>query len=256
MSRISLSDVTIEFPIYGGNLSFRKAIFHQTVGGLIKNKEQRIPIVTALDSVCLSIDDGDRVGLIGHNGAGKSTLLRTIAGIYPPSAGRVQISGRVSPLFDMYLGLRAESTGYENIFIVGLFLGMPWNEIKKRVDEIVDFAELGDFAGLPVKSYSTGMQWRLAFSIATSIAPDILLLDEGFGAVDTAFSAKADQRISALIRRSAVVAIASHSESVIRRLCNKALILHHGKAVGVGDIDEMLAMYNAGVDAAEPLGRN
>lgn len=248
MSRISLKDVSIEFPVYGGNLSFRKTIFHQTVGGLIKNKEQRIPVVTALDSISLDFDDGDRIGLIGHNGAGKSTLLRTLAGIYPPATGHVHVSGKVSPLFDMYLGLRAESTGYENIFSIGMFLGMTWNEIKNRTHEIVDFAELGDFAGLPVKSYSTGMQWRLAFSIATSIETDILLLDEGFGAIDKSFAAKADQRINKLIQRSAIVVVASHTESLIRRICNKVVVLQRGKVVGTGSLDEMLAMYHAGIE--------
>lgn len=251
-----MRDVSIEFPIYGGNLSFRKAIFRQAVGGLIKNKEQRIPIITALDSINLDINDGDRVGLIGHNGAGKSTLLRTVAGIYPPATGHVHVNGKISPLFDMYLGLRLESTGYENIFSIGMFMGMGWREIKNRMDEIIDFAELGDFAGLPVKSYSTGMQWRLAFSIATSIETDILLLDEGFGAIDMSFATKADDRISKLIRRSAVVVLASHSENLIRRICTKVVVLERGRILGVGFLDEMLEMYHARMTGEEPTRQN
>jgi ABC-2 type transport system ATP-binding protein len=251
MPRISLKDITVEFPIYGGNLSFRKAFIGQAVGGLIKKKQgQRIPVVTALDSISLEINDGDRVALIGHNGAGKSTLLRTLAGIYSPVAGEIQVLGRISPLFDMSLGMRPELTGLENIYSIGMFLGMTKKEVTSRIDEVINFASLGEFSTLPVKTYSTGMQWRLAFSIATSIETDILLLDEGIGAVDSSFTVKAERRINDLVSRSSAVVIASHSESLIRSLCNKAVLLQHGKLTGYGALDEMLELYNSRSDRA------
>ena len=181
--------------------------------------------------------------MMGHNGAGKSTLLRVLAGVYVPTSGRVAIDGRVSALFNTVPGLDMDDTGFENIHTCGMFLGMTRSEIIAKTPEIAEFTELGDYLNLPVRTYSAGMITRLGFAIATSIDPEILLLDEGLGAGDARFAEHANQRIDRLVQRSSILVIASHSEGLVRSMCNRAILLESGRVVADGSADEVIDTY-------------
>jgi ABC-type polysaccharide/polyol phosphate transport system ATPase subunit len=243
MASLILDNVTVDFPIYGAQKSFRSALRAAT-GGLIRREgADRHVTVRALDHLSLTIKHGDRLGIIGHNGAGKSTLLRVCAGVYEPSEGRVHIEGKVSPLFNTSPGLDLDDTGYENIITCGLFLGMTREEIAKKTTDIEVFSELGDYLSLPVKTYSAGMLTRLGFAIATAIDPEILILDEGLGAGDARFAEKAKKRVDALIERASILILASHSDVLIKSLCNRAILLESGRVVTEGDVDEVIGIY-------------
>jgi ABC-type polysaccharide/polyol phosphate transport system ATPase subunit len=158
--------------------------------------------------------------------------------------GKVTTSGRLSPLFNTAPGLDMDDTGYENVLTCGLFLGMSRSEILDKTAEIEEFAELGDFMALPVRSYSTGMLTRLSFAVATAIEPEILILDEGLGAGDVRFIERAKKRVDALIERSSIVVLASHSEALLRQICNRALLLNSGRVAAQGPIDEVIEKYH------------
>ncbi len=226
--------------------SFRKVLFGEGIGALIRTGSgaARHPIVRALDGVSLTVQDGDRLGLIGPNGAGKSTLLRVMVGVYAPVSGTIDISGRVSSLFTVTLGMDPDDTGLENITNLGLMLSMSSDEIREKTPEIAAFSELGDYLTLPVRTYSSGMMLRLAFGVATSIEPEILLLDEGLGAGDAAFAERAKRRFDDLMARSSIVVLASHSDGLIRELCNKAVYLDKGQVQMAGAVDEVIEAYH------------
>jgi ABC-type polysaccharide/polyol phosphate transport system ATPase subunit len=171
-------------------------------------------------------------------------MLRVFAGIYQPSQGTISIEGRVSPLFSTSPGLDLDDTGYENIVTCGLLLGMSRDEIERKLPEIEAFSELSDYLALPARTYSTGMLVRLGFAIATAIDPEILLLDEELGAGDARFAMHAAKRIEALIERSSIVVLASQSEELIRQICNRAILLDHGRVIADGPTDEVLEIYN------------
>jgi ABC-type polysaccharide/polyol phosphate transport system ATPase subunit len=213
-------------------------------------------IVRALDNVSFTIHHGDQLGILGHNGAGKSTMLRVLAGIYQPTQGRISIDGHVSPLFNVSPGLDMDDTGYENIVTCGLFLGMSHDEIERKLPAIEAFTELNEYLSLPVRTYSSGMLVRLGFAIATAIDPEILLLDEGLGAGDARFAASAAERVRAMIERSSIMVLASHSDALIRQMCKRAILLHHGRIVADGPTEETLEVYariNRGEPAPEPI---
>ena len=197
----------------------------------------------ALQNVSLKLGHGDRLGILGHNGAGKSTLLRVMAGVYVPTTGRVIIDGSVSPLFNSSPGLDIDDTGYENILTCGMLLGMTREEVTRKTPEIAAFTELGDYLNLPVRAYSTGMVTRLGFAIATAIDPEILLLDEGLAAGDARFAEHANRRIDALVERSSILVLASHSEALIRARCNRAMLLDGGRNVVLGGVDDVIEVY-------------
>jgi len=199
--------------------------------------------VHALRDVSFSAQHGDRVGLIGPNGAGKSTLLRVLAGIYEPTAGSVRCDGQVVPLFNPALGMEPEATGHQNIRLRGLLLGLRPQEIESRRNEIAAFTELGNYLDMPVRTYSSGMSLRLAFAISTCFVPEILLLDEWIGVGDAHFVEKAEQRMQEVVGQSSIVVIASHSNDLIRRLCNKALYIEAGRVKAEGSVDDVLAAY-------------
>ncbi len=225
--------------------SLRHQLARINVGGSISGAKARHVTVRSLDSVSFEAHEGDRVGLIGQNGAGKTTLLRTLARIYEPVSGTLRIEGQSAPLFDITLGMDMEANGYENIKLRGLFLGMSLSQIEERMDEIVAFCELGDFLSMPLRTYSSGMLVRLAFAVVTSFAPDILLLDEMIGAGDATFLQKAQARLQRFIASARIMFLASHSTAVIKDFCNKAILLHHGKLVAFGPVDDVLAAYAA-----------
>lgn len=245
MASITLDKVCADFPVYGSQISFRKALFNRAIGGLLSRPDDGSKRITvrALDHVSLQIRDGDQLGIIGHNGAGKSTLLRMLAGIYEPSQGTVKIEGGVSPLFNTSPGMDLDDTGYENIVTCGLFLGMSREEIAAKTEDIENFAELGEYMALPVRTYSAGMLVRLGFAIATAIDPEILLLDEGLGAGDARFANRVRKRMDALIKRSNIMVLASHSESLIEQMCNRAILLSQGRIVAEGTPKEVTERY-------------
>jgi ABC-type polysaccharide/polyol phosphate transport system ATPase subunit len=246
VASIVLEDVVVDFPIYGAQKSLRSELLGRATGGVIRHEgaHQRRVTVRALDKVSLTLEHGDRVGLIGHNGAGKSTLLRVLAGVYEPTSGRIAMDGSVSPLFNTSPGLDPEDTGYENIMTCGLFLGMTRDEILRKMPDIEQFSELGEYLSLPCKTYSSGMLMRLGFAIATAIDPEILILDEGLGAGDARFAERAGQRIDALVARSSIMVLASHANSLIQSMCNKAVLMEGGKFRAFGPVDEVLALYD------------
>lgn len=252
MAGITLDNLTIDFPIYGAQMSFRTELFQRAVGGFIRRegKGQRVTI-RALDSISLAVKEGDRLALIGHNGAGKSTLLKALAGVYEPTAGTIRTEGRISPLFNLSPGWDLEDTGYENIVNCGLFLGMSPSEVKYKTPEIAAASGLGDYLAFPARTYSTGMTLRLAFSIATAIDPEILLLDEGLSAGDATFAAAAEARMNGLLNRTRILVLASHSLGLLRSWCNKAIMLDRGRVVCSGTVDEVADFYakRAAVDA-------
>ncbi len=189
--------------------------------------------VTALDGISFELKSGDRLGLIGPNGAGKTTLLKVLQGIYSPTSGSLDIEGRVDSLLNINLGFRREASGRRNITLRGLISGWNKDEIEERIDEIIEFSELGDFIDMPYKSYSRGMAARLAFSIATSFPPGILLMDEWMGAGDKSFQEKARQRMIDLTENAGIIVLASHNETLLEKTCNKTLALEGGKIMRV-----------------------
>jgi ABC-type polysaccharide/polyol phosphate transport system ATPase subunit len=244
MATLILDRVTIDFPIYDSQKTFRSALRAAT-GGLI-TRDARTPkrvTVRALDDVSLTLKDGDRLGLIGHNGAGKSTLLRVCAQVYEPTQGRVFAEGKISPLFNAAPGLDTDDTGYENIMTCALLMGMTRDEIVRKTPDIAEFSGLGEYLFLPVRTYSSGMLTRLSFSIATAIDPEILILDEGLGTGDAQFAEQAKQRVDALIARSSILILASHSDALIQSMCNKAILLQAGTIVREGSVQEVLDAY-------------
>jgi ABC-2 type transport system ATP-binding protein len=241
--RIETRQASVDFPIFDAKTrSLKKAVLGM-VGGNIASDHRKVPVIQALHDIDITIEEGDRVALVGHNGAGKSTLLRLLSGIYAPTSGSALIEGRVAPVFDLGVGMDPEISGYENIMIRGLFLGMSRKQMEARVDEIADFSELGDFLSMPLRTYSTGMRVRLALGVVTSIDPEILLFDEGIGAVDSAFLAKAQGRLQELVERAGLLVFASHSDEFLRKLCTSAIWMEHGRVKQRGGLREVLTAY-------------
>jgi ABC-type polysaccharide/polyol phosphate transport system ATPase subunit len=245
MARVVLENVRVDFPIYGAQRNLRKVLFERATGGLIQRqgKNQDRVVVKALDGVSMTLEDGDRIGLIGHNGSGKSTLLKVLAGIYEPIEGSLLVEGRVTPLFDMMPGLDFEDSGYENIITGGLLLGLSRDEIESKIADVEEFSELGEYLSLPVRTYSTGMLTRLGFALVTALDPGVLLMDEGIGAADAHFAERAEKRLTEFVGRSRIVVIASHSPGMIKSICNKAALLVAGRIVATGTVDEVFAQY-------------
>ncbi len=208
-------------------------------------RQRRNPLlkVRALQDVNLHFDYGDRVGIIGGNGAGKSTLLRLLAGVYWPTRGRRAVTGRVSSLFELNLGFEGEASGRQNIMYRGYLQGESPRSIRSKMQEIADFSELGRFLDIPVRYYSAGMMVRLAFSIATTIEPDILLVDEVLGAGDLAFQQKAQKRMKELMSRARIIVIVSHDLGTLSRLCDTGVWLAQGRVRMVGPMKEVIAAY-------------
>jgi ABC-type polysaccharide/polyol phosphate transport system ATPase subunit len=242
---INLSNIELELPIYDVVAqSLKKRVMNIARKSRIVEDASGIVLVKAIDNLSLYLESGDRLGLIGHNGAGKSTLLRIIAGIYPPTGGKIEIRGRCIPLLDISIGMDELSTGLQNIRLRSLLLGMNDNEISKKVDEISEFTELGDYLDLPLRTYSSGMKLRLAFAISTAVEADILLLDEVLGVGDSSFQEKANLRLKQLQDRCEIVILAIHSNETIRKTCNKVLWMENGRAKMFGDTDTVVDAYN------------
>jgi len=224
MAKIKLDQVTIEIPVFGGHSrSLKNSFLKRFVDG----RSQDMTSVTALSNVSLNLKDSDRLGVMAPNGAGKSTLLRTIAGIYEPTSGSIEVEGKIASLIDISLGMNPEATGYENIRMRGIMMGLSLNEIKSLEEEIADFTELGSFLKMPTHTYSTGMHMRLGFAVSTSIPADIILMDEWLSVGDSDFMVKAEHRLQKYIEKSSILVIASHSENLISKLTNQVIHLEH-----------------------------
>ena len=240
MAFISAHDVSVVYPVYSARgRSLKNQLMRKVGGGIHVSQDDQIT-VTALENITVMLRSGDRVALIGANGAGKSTLLRVLAGILEPTTGQVRIRGQVSSLLDMSMGMDPEATGYENIIMRSVFLGASFAEAKTRVAEIEEFSELGDYLRLPMRTYSTGMCLRLSFSVAMAMQPQILVLDEMIAAGDAAFAAKAQTRMEQLVNELEILVLATHDMSLARRMCNRALILGHGRVVKDASIEEAI----------------
>jgi ABC-type polysaccharide/polyol phosphate transport system ATPase subunit len=211
-----------------------KASPRATVGGRFQTASRGRQFVTALEDVSFDLKAGDRLGLLGSNGAGKTTLLKVLYGIYEPTAGSVEAHGRRDALFNIQLGFRNQASGRRNIVLRGLING--WNEVEidGRMEEIIDFSELGDFIDMPVHSYSQGMAARLAFAIATSFEPEILLMDEWIGAGDKDFQEKAKARVEQMVTKAGIIVLASHNPTLVERVCNRVIVLDHGRVAWDG----------------------
>ena len=239
---IDIQGAAVDFPIFDAKTrSLKKAVLGRA-GGRI-GTESKVPIIEALRDINIKLRKGERVALVGHNGAGKSTLLRLMAGIYEPTRGRASIRGTVAPVFDLAVGMDPEISGLDNILIRGLFLGMTRKQMETRVDDIAAFTELGDYLEMPLRTYSTGMRVRLALGVVTSIDPEILLLDEGIGAVDAEFLAKARDRLFELVDRSGMLVFASHSDEFLADLCSTAIWMEHGQIKEHGPLRDVLHHY-------------
>jgi ABC-type polysaccharide/polyol phosphate transport system ATPase subunit len=261
MSSIRLNNVLVEIPIYSGvDRSLKFNLFRSTgagkilrsAGGAIARDQRNRIVIRALDDVTLDINDGDRIALLGRNGAGKTTLLRVLANVLEPVRGTVRISGRISTLFNVSGLLDPELPGDENILFAGGLIGIPRNKLKALLPEIAAFAELGDYLQMPVRTYSSGMLVRLGFAIATSIEPDILLMDEVIGAGDVHFVEKAVHRARNLYQRSNIMVVASHNPALLHGLCNKGILMDRGKVVMMGPLQEVAERYEKNDWATNP----
>jgi lipopolysaccharide transport system ATP-binding protein len=241
MALVELEDVGLLFRVRRhGRISLKEYV----IKGLFLPSKKSTFEVQALEHIDLRIEEGDKLGVIGHNGAGKSTLLKLLAGIYPPTSGRRRVRGRISSLFDISVGFEMEASGWDNIKYRGFLQGETPQTIGTKIQPIAEFSELGKFLDMPVRYYSAGMHVRLAFSIATAIEPEILLIDEALGAGDLEFQEKARQRIRKLISNAQAVVVVSHDLKSIAMLCEKVLWLDHGRMQMLGPADEVIAAYS------------
>ncbi len=223
MAHIKLDQASVEIPIYSNH---NRSIKNSLLKNLTKDKV--LPhSVKALNNITLDLKDGDRLGVMGPNGAGKSTLLRTLAGVYHPTSGSIDVSGSIASLIDISLGMDSEATGYENIRMRGIMMGMKLKQIKTIEEEIAEFTELGKFLELPIRTYSTGMHMRLGFAVSTTVPADIILMDEWLSVGDSDFLIKAEKRLHDYIQKSSILVLASHSEDLISKLTNQTLRLEH-----------------------------
>jgi ABC-type polysaccharide/polyol phosphate transport system ATPase subunit len=242
MARIALRNVEVTFPIFSSHTRSLKTVVLSRLGGSLA-EHNRTVVVEALKNISLELNDGDRLGIIGHNGAGKTTFLRLVSCVYPPVTGEIIVEGKVSSFTDITLGMDPESTGWQNIIFRCVFLGLTFAEARELAPSIGEFSELGEYLDLPVRTYSSGMFLRLAFAISTAVQPDIVVMDEMIGAGDQSFIDKAKKRVDQLLQRTRILVLASHSEPIIRSFCDKVLWLEKGTIKMLGPTDRVMASY-------------
>jgi len=242
---IKMESVHLYYPLMSlKSHSFQIAMYNK-LGGILgkKNNSNGVQYVHALRDITLEIKRGQRLGIIGHNGAGKTTLLRVLAGVYPPSSGKVFVRGKVTAMTDFTLGMDPNVSGLQNIVLRLIFMGYSHKTARGAVEDIVEFSELGDFIHLPVRTYSTGMFMRLAFAISTHFIPEILLLDEVIGAGDESFKSKVLKRIEELLGGAKIVILSSHDLGAVEKYCNSALVMDHGKITFSGPPFDAINYY-------------
>ncbi len=232
---IELKNVNLELPVYqGSKLSLKKELINFASGGKIFKENNKNISVRVLENVSLELKNGDRLGVIGKNGSGKTSFLRLVNGIYNPSSGSKTVKGSIGSLIDISLGTDQEMSGRENIYVRGYLIGLKKEEIENKINELIEFTELGDFIDMPMYTYSSGMNLRLAFAVSTIIEPDILLMDEWLSVGDESFKAKAELRLKKVVDKTGILIIASHSQDVITKICNKVIWLENGKLKKIG----------------------
>lgn len=230
--KIEIQNLSIKFPLKYPNFN---SLRHRIIN-LILQKKMGEKYYYALNNISLELKSGDRVALVGNNGAGKTTLLRAISDIYEPTKGNINVVGSIGSFIDLTMGMSMEATGKENIYIRGILGGMKIDEINKKQEAIVKFADLGDFINQPLRTYSSGMIMRLGFSILTSLDVDIVLMDEWLATGDSDFQKKATKKIYSIIDNSHIFIMASHSDELIKKLCNKVVKIDKGSIVEVKEI--------------------
>jgi lipopolysaccharide transport system ATP-binding protein len=242
-SEITLTEVSITFPLarYQARQSWAKEESRKS-GGKILRPTRGITQICALENVNLTIKTGDRLGILGHNGAGKSTLLRAIIGVYPPNHGAVRVEGRLASMIDIHTGFDNMSSGIDNIRLRAMFMNIPKELVEARLPEVAEFTGLGDYLDLPLATYSSGMRARLAFAIATGFDPEIIVMDEWLSAGDRTFREKAEARMSAFVDQADILVIASHSDLLLTRVCNRAIVLNSGHIVFDGPVEEAIEL--------------
>src|SRR5258708_5978590 len=244
MSSIVVENLTIDIPVLSMRARSLRAVAVEkarSIGGKIVYNGSHVTVVRARVEISFTLGRGDRLGLIGPNGAGKSTLIRVLADIYAPSTGKVERQGTLTPMFDIGIGFDQEATGYENIVLRGMMMGLSRREIADRSDEIAAFSELGEYLDLPIRTYSAGMTLRLMFSIATSVAGDIILMDEWISAGDESFQNKAQKRMLEITGKAGILVIASHDLNTLRQHCNLGMRLEKGRIADFGPIERVLS---------------
>ena len=246
MARVELKNLSLTYPVVNVGASIRRAAMSGVTGGLIQ-RGRDVSLVEAIRDITLTIQSGDRVGLIGHNGAGKSTLLRVLAGIYKPTRGAVSIEGRVGSLLDIGFGIDPEETGWQNLTFVFKMMCRDAEQRAALIEDVAEFTELGEFLHMPVRTYSTGMQMRLSFGIATAMSPNILLMDEMISAGDASFYGKAQLRLQKMTESADILVLASHSAELIKSWCNKVVWLEKGELRAFDHADRVLDEYLASV---------
>lgn len=254
MAKIELDNVGLTFTV---RQERRIGLKEYLVRGLFRQSVNPTVAVHALSGVSLSLRDGDRLGIIGHNGAGKSTILKLLAGIYPPTTGTRVVEGKICSLFDISLGFEMDASGWDNITYRAYLQGETPKTLKPKIEGIAAFSELGSFLDLPVRYYSAGMLIRLAFSIATAVNPEVLLIDEVLGAGDMAFQAKAKKRMEEMMATARLMVVVSHDLDTLVGITNRMIWMEHGAVKMAGEPAVVAAAYRAGVappDAAHPVG--
>ena len=235
---LRVNNVSMRFNLSKEKIDSIKEYVIKFIKGQVKYNE-----FWALKNVSFTLNEGDRIGILGLNGAGKSTLLKVSAGVYKPSTGSVERNGVLAPLLELGAGFDPQYTGAENIYLYGAVLGYSKKFIDEKFDEIVEFSELGEFIDVPIKNYSSGMRARLGFSIVSLVSPDILILDEVLAVGDAKFRKKSEAKVMSMFDKGTTVLFVSHSLEQVKRLCNKAMILEHGELKAIGDIGEISKIY-------------
>lgn len=245
MARLSVQDISLVFPLYARAQAqgLGEGALHDD--RIILSRKGRILGVKALEKISFELNSGDRLAIIGGNGSGKTTLLQILAGIIPPDSGQVLVEGRTTSLININLGMQMEASGHRNITLRGLAAGQSPETIEARRADIAAFSELGEFLDMPIETYSAGMRMRLNFAIATAFEPEVLLLDEWISAGDSAFRAKATERMKSFVGKAGILVLASHSRTLLEQNCNRALWLDHGRIRAMGDVKALLDAYEA-----------
>jgi len=239
MGHILARDICVDFPIFtNSSRSMKNIVLRATTGGRIARNAANASCVRSLDHLSFEVRAGERIGLTGHNGSGKTTLLRTLCGVYAPTAGRLLVTGRVVSLLDINLGMDPDGTGYENIMMRGIVMGLTPRQVTARVDDIAGFTDLGEYLSMPIRTYSSGMQMRLAFAVSTSVDADVLLMDEWLSVGDAEFQEKAAQRLSAMLDRTPILVIATHSTELVSKTCTRVIQLEHGRILSDTTVDK------------------